>query len=122
MIRVDSNAICSDRMIPILAALLGLGLYLLHVNSVMKTVPPEAKEASPRRWTVDEIKDAYKKAIENPVDVNKSIPPKQTRRYVVVGGSGTFCMTYSKPPKQAKKKIQTIQKIKSFSKSFDDLV
>ncbi|KAJ5575421.1 hypothetical protein N7450_009320 [Penicillium hetheringtonii] len=75
-------------MIPILAALLGLGLYLLHVNSVMKTVPPEAKEASPRRWTVDEIKDAYKKAIENPVDVNKSIPPKQTRRYVVVGGSG----------------------------------
>lgn len=92
-------------MIPILAALLGLGLYLLHVNSVMKTVPPEAKEASPRRWTVDEIKDAYKKAIENPVDVNKSIPPKQTRRYVVVGGSGTFCMTYSKPPKQAKKKV-----------------
>ena len=90
-------------MIPILVALLGLGLYLRHINSVMKTVPPEAEKASPHRWTVDEVKKAYQKAIENPVDVNKSIPPKQSRRYVVVGGSGTFCMTYSKPPKISQK-------------------
>lgn len=79
-------------MIPILIALLGLGLYLRHVNSVMKTVPPEAEAASPHRWTVDEIKAGYETALKTPVDTNKSLPPQQARRYVVVGGSGTFCM------------------------------
>ncbi|CAI7632145.1 unnamed protein product [Penicillium pancosmium] len=75
-------------IIPSLIALLGLGLYLRHVNSVMKAVPPEAEAASPHRWTVDEVKAGYEKALKTPIDVNKSLPPKQTRRYVVVGGSG----------------------------------
>lgn len=79
-------------MIPILITLFGVGLYLHHVNSVMKAVPPEAEEASPHRWTVDEVKAGYEKALKSPIDVNKSLPPKQSRRYVVVGGSGMFCM------------------------------
>lgn len=64
-------------------------LYLNHVNSAMKRVPEDAQKASPHRWTVDELKAAYKKALEDPVDTTKAVPPKQSRRYIVVGGSGT---------------------------------
>lgn len=75
----------------LLPAALGLaGLYLRHVNTAMKTTPEEALNLSPHRWTVDEVKAAYQKASETPVDVTRSLPPKQTRRYIVVGGSGTF--------------------------------
>ncbi|KAJ5710059.1 hypothetical protein N7493_009651 [Penicillium malachiteum] len=69
-------------------AALGLVAYLYHVNSAMKRVPEEAQKLSPRRWTPEEVKVAYQKVVENPINVNKSIPPKQSRRYVVVGGSG----------------------------------
>ncbi|KAJ5648068.1 3-beta hydroxysteroid dehydrogenase/isomerase family protein [Penicillium lividum] len=73
----------------ILLPVLGLAvLYLRHVNTAMKKTPEEAHNLSPKRWTVDEVKSAYKKASETPVDVSKSLPPKQTRRYIVVGGSG----------------------------------
>lgn len=75
----------------LLPAALGLaGLYLRHVNTAMKKTPEEALNLSPHRWTVEEVKAAYKKASETPVDVTKSLPPKQTRRYIVVGGSGKF--------------------------------
>ncbi|RHZ61925.1 putative 3-beta hydroxysteroid dehydrogenase/isomerase family protein [Aspergillus thermomutatus] len=71
------------------ASVAGLAvLYLYHVNRGMTQVPEEARLLSPRRWTVEEIKDAYRKAIESPVDVSKSLPPKQHRRYIVVGGAG----------------------------------
>ncbi|GES60735.1 NAD(P)-binding protein [Aspergillus terreus] len=63
-------------------------LYLYHVNRGMCAVPAEALALSPRRWTVEEIKAAYDEAARSPVDVSKSLPPKQNRRYIVVGGSG----------------------------------
>lgn len=72
----------------LVASIAGLALYLYHVNRGMTEVPEEARLLSPRRWTVEEIKEAYRKAIESPVDVSKSLPPKQHRRYIVVGGSG----------------------------------
>lgn len=65
-------------------------LYLNHVNNAMKRVPEEARKASPHRWTVDEVKAAYRKALEDPVDTTKAVPPKQSRRYIVVGGSGAY--------------------------------
>ncbi|KAA8644770.1 hypothetical protein EYZ11_002173 [Aspergillus tanneri] len=72
-----------------LVCLLGLGaLYLYHVNRGMKVVPAEAHSLSPRRWTVKEILAAYEKVQISPTDVRKSLPPKQHRRYIVVGGSG----------------------------------
>jgi hypothetical protein len=75
----------------LLPAALGLaGLYLRHVNTAMKRTPEEALNLSPHRWTVEEVKSAYQKARETPVDVTKSLPPKQTRRYIIVGGSGKF--------------------------------
>jgi nucleoside-diphosphate-sugar epimerase len=71
------------------ACIAGLvALYLYHVNRAMSKVPEEARLLSPRRWTVEEIKEAYRRAIESPIDVSKSLPPKQHRRYIVVGGSG----------------------------------
>lgn len=70
------------------SALVLAALYFNHVNTAMKRVPEEAQKASPHRWTVDEVKAAYKKALEHPVDTIKAVPPKQSRRYVVVGGSG----------------------------------
>jgi len=63
-------------------------LYLWHLNRSMSGTPPEALKASPRRWTEDEIRAAYKKTRESPTDVTKYLPPKQSRRYIVVGGSG----------------------------------
>jgi hypothetical protein len=63
-------------------------LYLCHINHAMKAVPDEAAKLSPHRWTIEEIKEAYKKSLESPIDVTKSLPPKQSRRYVIVGGTG----------------------------------
>ena len=65
-------------------------IYLNHVNKAMYNVPEEARRQSPHRWTVDQIKAAYKKAVQSPIDVTKSLPPKQGRRYIVVGGSGSL--------------------------------
>ncbi|RAH82113.1 NAD(P)-binding protein [Aspergillus japonicus CBS 114.51] len=76
-------------MLPALVAVSGLTfLYLYHVNRGMTEVPEEVHRLSPRRWTAEEIKSAYEDAIRNPVDVESSLPPKQNRRYIVIGGSG----------------------------------
>jgi hypothetical protein len=74
----------------IAAGLTGLGalyLYMSHVNSAMKVVPEEAQKLSPHRWTVEEIKAAYKRSLETPIDVTKSLPLKQSRRHIIVGGT-----------------------------------
>ncbi|KAJ5477125.1 hypothetical protein N7539_007269 [Penicillium diatomitis] len=71
--------------------LLALGLaalYLIHVNAAMKRVPEEAHRASPTRWTTEEVKATYERILKNDVDVVNDLPPKQSRRYIVVGGSG----------------------------------
>lgn len=71
-----------------LAACFAVLVYLYHVNRAIKAVPEEAHRLSSPRWTVEEIKAAYEKAIISPTDVAKSLPPRQHRRYIVVGGSG----------------------------------
>jgi hypothetical protein len=74
----------------LIASVLGLAaVYLNHVNTAMKRVPEEAQKASPHRWTIEEIQATYNKSLESPVSATESLPPKQYRRYVVVGGSGT---------------------------------
>lgn len=107
----------------LVSAALGLAvLYLHHVNTAMKVVPEEARRLSPHRWTVEEVKAAYQKSEESPVDINKSIPPKQSRRYVVVGGSGAFfqspcslkCKTAeAKPEAEETKERITVLTLKS---------
>ncbi|PYI04867.1 NAD(P)-binding protein [Aspergillus sclerotiicarbonarius CBS 121057] len=76
-------------MFPEIAAVSGLALlYLYHVNRGMGGTPDEILRLTPHRWTPEEIQAAYEDAIRNPVDVRKSLPPKQNRRYIMVGGSG----------------------------------
>ncbi|KAJ6082154.1 hypothetical protein N7499_007028 [Penicillium canescens] len=73
----------------LLIGILTLGvLYMWRINCAMKAVPDEARQLSPNRWTVEEIKAAYKKNLETPIDMTKHLPPKQSRRYVIVGGTG----------------------------------
>lgn len=74
-----------------LSLLLAAGLYLYHVNRGMVDLPEETRLLSPHRWTVDQIKAAYKRNLDEPIDVAKSLPPKQSRRYLVVGGAGETC-------------------------------
>lgn len=75
-----------------LLTLIATLLYLYHVNHGMTAVPEEARRLSPHRWTVDEIKAAYDRNVNSPIDVAKQLPPKQNRRYVVVGATGTFSL------------------------------
>ncbi|PWY76463.1 NAD(P)-binding protein [Aspergillus sclerotioniger CBS 115572] len=76
-------------MFPEIAAVSGLVLlYLYHVNRGMNHMPDDILRLTPHRWTTEEIQAAYEEAIRNPVDVRKSLPPTQNRRYIVVGGSG----------------------------------
>jgi hypothetical protein len=63
-------------------------LYLVHLNSAMNGTPEEATKISPRRWTVEEIKETYKRICENPIDYTEHLPPKLGRRYIVIGSSG----------------------------------
>lgn len=79
-------------MILIVAAVLALtlALYLYHVNRGMTLVPDEALRFSPHCWTADEVKKAYERNIQSPVDVTKHLSPKQNRRYIIVGGSGSY--------------------------------
>lgn len=70
------------------AAVILLSLYLCRVNQLWMSVPQEALEYSPHRWTDDEIKETYERVCKEPIDFRKVLPQKLERRYMVVGGSG----------------------------------
>lgn len=65
-------------------------LYIYRLNQLWKCIPQEALEISPHRWTEDEIKKTYEKVCKKPIDFRKILPPKLERRYIVVGGAGTY--------------------------------
>ncbi|KAL2146862.1 hypothetical protein VTI28DRAFT_1965 [Corynascus sepedonium] len=54
----------------------------------MKSVPEDARRASPNRWTKDQLRSTYERVKQKPIDFTKLLPPRLERRYVVVGGSG----------------------------------
>ncbi|KAK3902880.1 sterol-4-alpha-carboxylate 3-dehydrogenase, decarboxylating [Staphylotrichum tortipilum] len=62
--------------------------WLVRINAAMHSVPEPARKASPRRWTVEELRETYNRVEKQPVDFGKLLPPRLGRRYVVVGGSG----------------------------------
>ena len=64
------------------------GLYLLHLEKAYQRVPESIQKISPHRWTEEEIREAYEKEREHPSDIRPFLPPKEGRRYVIVGGSG----------------------------------
>lgn len=63
-------------------------LYLYRLNQLWTSIPQEALEFSPHRWTDDEITTTYERVCKEPIDFKKVLPRKQERRYIVVGGSG----------------------------------
>ncbi|KAL2132299.1 hypothetical protein VTI74DRAFT_3962 [Chaetomium olivicolor] len=73
----------------VVAAVIGIVLlWLRQVNKGMMAVPEEARKASPRRWTKQELRETYERLKRQPYDFSKLLPPRLGRRYVVVGGSG----------------------------------
>jgi hypothetical protein len=66
-------------------------VYLWLANRAMTKQYPEAYQHIQIAWTDTEMKKVYDEAQEGPVDVKPFLPPKQDRRrYIVLGGSGTF--------------------------------
>ncbi|KAJ4296057.1 hypothetical protein N0V88_004759 [Collariella sp. IMI 366227] len=73
----------------VVAVVIGLALlWLRQMNKAMLSVPEEARKASPRRWTKQELRDTYERQKQKPYDFTKLLPPRLERRYVVIGGSG----------------------------------
>lgn len=62
--------------------------YLWQCDRAISTTHPEAAKLVQKRWTKEQVLEAYKKAESDPIDVRKFLPPKLGRRYIVTGGSG----------------------------------
>lgn len=69
--------------------------WLYRVNKAMKSTPWEAQQVAAPRWAPDELRAAYERVEENPIDFTPHLPPKLPRRYIVVGGSGQQVYIYS---------------------------
>jgi nucleoside-diphosphate-sugar epimerase len=65
-----------------------LFLYLRHVERGLQSFPEEVEKLSPHRWSDAEIKQTYERLTREPIQFTSHLPPKQNRRYVIVGGSG----------------------------------
>lgn len=73
-------------MVVVSALLLAL-VYLYRINRAMMTVPAMAEKLS-HRWSRDELAATHERVKENPINLVDQLPPRLTRRYIVVGGSG----------------------------------
>lgn len=63
-------------------------LYLYRVNSVLAQTPPEVAAHFGEELTRERVIAAYKRVKDKRLDWTSRLPPRQTRRYVIVGGSG----------------------------------
>ena len=71
-------------------------VYLWHASRALYYPGPEAATLTSQPWSKDEILQAYKKT-ENSRDTTPLLPRKQRRRYIIVGGSGSFTTVSSSP-------------------------
>ncbi len=62
--------------------------YLWLTNHAMAKPLPEALQHAQKPWRKEEMQDAYDEARLSSVDLRPFLPPKKSRRYIVVGGSG----------------------------------
>lgn len=67
--------------------------YLWQCNRAISTTHPAAAKLCQKPWTEQQVKEAYRRAESDPIDVRKVLAPKQGRRYVVTGGAGEFSTT-----------------------------
>lgn len=68
-------------------------LYLYRVNSVLAQTPPEAAALFGEELTRERVVEAYKQVKAKRLDWTSRLPPRQTRRYAIVGGSGKLLQT-----------------------------
>jgi hypothetical protein len=68
-------------------------VYLAFVNYLLKGVPSEVEKLSSPRWTTDKLKMTYDELDEQSIDYTKKLPPRLSRRYIVVGGNGKTTLT-----------------------------
>ena len=81
----------------VVAFVIGLVLYLIFINNRMRGVPDEIKRLKQKSWTLEMLKETYARLEKNPITVETTkdrLPPKLSRRYVVVGGNGKTCSVY----------------------------
>lgn len=71
-----------------------LGFYLWKLNKTLLTTPDEIKKVFPKRWTDEQIEEAYKN-VRSAEEVSRPhLRAKKGRRYIVVGGSGSFIVSW----------------------------
>ncbi|KAK8021858.1 hypothetical protein PG990_006996 [Apiospora arundinis] len=62
--------------------------YLVRINSLLKGTPEEVRKLTDSPWQPAQLKEIYERLRKHPVDYTAGLPPRQSRRYVVTGGSG----------------------------------
>lgn len=65
--------------------------YLSRLSSILKSTPEAVLKVSPKRWTKEELRQAYQRLEKNLITTKSyadRIPPKLDRRYIITGGSG----------------------------------
>ncbi|KEF61076.1 uncharacterized protein A1O9_02641 [Exophiala aquamarina CBS 119918] len=62
--------------------------WLYRIDRNLISLPPEVLKLSGEPWTDEQIQSAWNKFERDGHDFTKYLPPRQNRRYVVVGGSG----------------------------------
>ena len=62
--------------------------YLWLANHAMTKEYNEVYKYAQKPWGKDEMNEVYDEAKRGPIDVRPFLPPKQNRRYIVLGGSG----------------------------------
>lgn len=71
--------------------LLGCVFWMYRVNNAMKCVPQKARDVS-RPWSKQETRAAFERVKARPISFVEHLPPKLDRRYIIVGGSGMWCV------------------------------
>lgn len=62
--------------------------YLVRINSLLKGTPGEVRKLTDSPWQPAQLKEIYERLRKHPVDYTAGLPPRQSRRYLVTGGSG----------------------------------
>ncbi|KAK7941554.1 uncharacterized protein PG986_013941 [Apiospora aurea] len=62
--------------------------YLARINYLLKGTPEEVRKLTDSPWQPAKLKEIFEKLRTHPVDYTANLPPRQSRRYIVTGGSG----------------------------------
>jgi nucleoside-diphosphate-sugar epimerase len=63
-------------------------VFIWLLERGLSGTPGEANKLAQKRWTTEDLREAYRKVQESPTDVAPYLFSRRGRRYVVVGGSG----------------------------------